>query len=76
MHSWMVMFSYLSGPPDRYDARDDEHLERQVQTFADAKRVRRDRPPIGTLEFDWMTDQVDVYFQRNGRRIRFMTLMA
>lgn len=76
MTTWTVMRAYLAGMPEHVDAPNIHALALKVQNIADAKRVRRDRPPIGTLVFEHMTDQVEVTFERNGRTIRFCTLMA
>lgn len=76
MTEWNVTYSYLAGAPEKFECVDDDDLLRQVQAFADAKRVRADRPAIGKLEMDGYTDQIDFFFRRNGRRLRFMIVMA
>jgi hypothetical protein len=69
---WKFMRSWLVTIPDHIDAIDDADLERQLQQIANAKS----RPPkIGQLTFDWATDQVDAYFERNGKRLLFATMM-
>jgi hypothetical protein len=74
---WTVMYSYLAGAPDVIpDDGTPGALECALQMFADAKKTRIDRPAIGALHFERSTDQIDVYFNRGNRIVRFMTLMA
>lgn len=72
---YAITRSYLSGMPETFEAQTDKDAEEIMQRWADAKKVRRDRPAIGKLTFDWSTDQCDARFRRNGKSIVFMTIM-
>lgn len=72
---YMITRSYLSGMPSTFEAMNDKDAENIMQSWADNKAVRRDRPAIGKLEFDWSTDQCDARFMRNGKSLVFMTIM-
>jgi hypothetical protein len=72
---YSIVRSYLSGMPQTFEAQNDNDAENIMQAWADAKRLRRDRPAIGKLTFDWSTDQCDARFTRNGKSVLFMTIM-
>lgn len=73
---YAIIRSYLSGMPNDFDALSNQDAEALMQSWADKKHIRRDRPSIGQLTFDWSTDQCDARFQRNGKSILFMTIMS
>lgn len=72
---YSIVRSYLSGMPQTFEAMNDKDAESIMQSWADAKKVRRDRPAIGKLSFDWSTDQCDARFTRGGKSFLFMTIM-
>lgn len=82
MTRWVIERSYLVDIPSRgYQADSLEHLKLQIQVTADNKKLRKDRPPIGCLEFRWELDENEeatiahVYFvDSNNVRKRFMRL--
>lgn len=71
MNEWMVMYAYLAATPERI-VGDSDSVMSQLQAVASAKTGKA----IGELEYEFMTDQIDVFFQRKGRRRRFAVLMA
>lgn len=75
---WQVVNSYLTGCPEYFEARTDEELECQVRVFAENYKssTNKLRHPIGPLQFEGYTDQVDVWFKQSGIKRRFLTLMA
>lgn len=73
MTTWNVVQSYLVTNPPSFTTTTDDELKQALQDFADAKKRG---PAIGNLEFEFYTDQVDAFFKRNGKTIRFMTLHA
>lgn len=65
---WLVLRPIRYKFPPEIEAKDMRDLERTVQGLADTYGY-------GELEFDEMTDQVDVYFFRGPKIKRFMTLV-
>jgi len=73
---WTVTYSCLKKVPDVITTTDTgrnmttgayDDLERQIRQLANGRN----------LEFDYFTDQTDVWsVRKNGRRDRFMILMA
>lgn len=82
MTRWLIDKSYMADVPSGgYEAHTLGDLMAQVQSTADNKKLRVDRPPIGNLEFRWELDadhQPDichVYFlDSKSIRKRFMRL--
>lgn len=79
--AWKIEASYTVDHPREVEVQDLPELRSWVQSRADAKKVRVDRPPIGKLHFRYEHDADDqpivvhVYFNdRHGARKRFMRL--
>jgi len=66
---WLVLRCRRAGIPAEIDSADDADLMKKVQAMADDRMM-------GELDFDFMTDQVEVYFFIGPKIKRFMTLMA
>lgn len=82
MTRWLIDKSYMADvPTGGYEAKTVGDLKAMVQSTADNKKLRTDRPPIGCLEFRWELDDHNkpntchVYFlDSNSIRKRFMRL--
>jgi len=74
----MVMQCYYAGHPEHFNGKDEEEITKQVEEFAFQYQSKSGklRFPVANLQYEVMTDQIDVWFIRDGIRRRFMTLMA
>lgn len=78
---WRIEQSHTVDHPKEVEVEDLPELRSWVQSRADAKKIRVDRPSIGKLHFRYehdSSDQVSVvhaYFNNHrGNRLRFMRL--
>ena len=76
MMKWDVTYSYLARTPTAIITKDEGRTE--DGRYADLEeQVKRNVPERYKLEFDYFTDQVDIWSVRaSGKRDRFMILMA
>ncbi len=78
---WQIDNSHMVAVPDYITTRSLPELCSQVQAIADSKKVRTDRPPMGTISFRYEADPhgiittVHTYFiNKHGKQTRFMRL--
>jgi hypothetical protein len=65
---WIVLKSRNAKFPATFDAATERELMEKVQTWADERNY-------GELDFDVMTDQIDVFHFRGPKVYRFATLI-
>lgn len=76
-----VETSHMVDVPKRVEARSLQHMREQLQSVADSKKLRIDRPPIGPLSYRYELDDDDeplvvhaFFVNSRGKRLRFMRL--
>lgn len=81
MTKWNILSSHMAAVPQFYEAENLRDLRQQIQTTADNKVVRHDRPPMGQISFRYELDENDrvckvhAYFtNKHGKQARFMKL--
>lgn len=80
MRRFKVTQSYTVVHPEEINVRSIDLLEDEVQTIADQKPVRKDRPPIGELTFKHFPNPdghvMYAYFRnKHGKMRKFMKLV-